>query len=42
VVLLLQQPLQPLLVLQTHWLPLHVVPGLHTWPQPPQLLLSFA
>jgi hypothetical protein len=40
VVPLLQQPLQPLIVLQTHWPPEQMVPGAHTLPQLPQLLLS--
>jgi hypothetical protein len=40
VVLLLQQPLQPLLVLQTQVPPEHVVPFRHGWLQLPQLLLS--
>jgi hypothetical protein len=37
---LLQQPLHPLIVLQTQCPPEHVVPGAHALPQPPQLALS--
>jgi hypothetical protein len=40
VVLLLQHPLQPDPVLQTHWLAEHVVPEGQTLPQVPQLLRS--
>jgi hypothetical protein len=39
-VALLQHPLQPVVVLQTHIPPEQVVPGLQTLPQAPQLLLS--
>jgi hypothetical protein len=39
-VALLQQPLQPEVVLQTHMPPEHAVPGLQTLPHAPQLLLS--
>jgi hypothetical protein len=37
---LLQQPLQPLVALQTQLLPEHVVPVRQTWPQAPQLFES--
>ncbi len=40
-VALLQHPPQPLLPLQTHVVPEHTVPAPQTWPQLPQLLLSF-
>jgi hypothetical protein len=36
----LQHPLHPLDVLQTQWLPWHIVPVAHWLPHEPQLLLS--